>query len=565
MPHDDDNDDSLNPADEQLCALLDRYVAASETGETHRRLELLKDRPELAGLIECLDTLDSLAPAAAARARSSDFSETVIMSGDLSANEDDLLFELNLTTAMSSVPRHFGRYELLEEIGRGGMGVVFKARQKELDRIVALKMILSSQLASAEEIRRFHVEARAAGSLRHAHIVGIHEAGQINGQHYFTMDFVSGKSLSQHLREGPLEPDDAASCLADVARAVDYLHTRNIVHRDLKPSNILLDEQKRPFVSDFGLAKVSVENEAATQTGMIAGTPSYMAPEQAAGKQHEITPQTDVYSLGAILYEMLTGRPPFKEATPLDTLVQVLEGEPTLPNRINRHVPRELEWICLKCLEKNPGSRYASAAALADDLDKFLRREPTDARPSGIVQKVRRWARREPALASRLATLGAAVTITQATFMFSAERDPAYHVQIMTVFAAWAFACLFFQRLLNNERTANFARFAWSATDAEFLTLQLYLVISDMGPLLIGYPLLITASGLFFRVRLVAFMSAVCMLSFGLLVAIRPDEAPEWNHSLLFAIILAIIGFIVGYQVYRVRALSRYYERRPLV
>ena len=213
--------------------------------------------------------------------------------------------------SQGELPRDFGAYELLREIGRGGMGVVYKARQKDLDRPVALKMILASHLASPEHIRRFQSEARAAARLRHSHIVPIHEVGQLAGQHYFTMEYIEGESLAERIARGPVHVQTAVRLLGAVARAVEHLHQQGIVHRDLKPSNILLDGEGEPYVTDFGLAKIFVPGAEMTATGVIAGTPSYMAPEQASGHGVEVGPAADVYSLGAILYELLTGQPPF--------------------------------------------------------------------------------------------------------------------------------------------------------------------------------------------------------------------------------------------------------------
>ena len=350
-------------------------------------------------------------------------------------------------SSRGSVTALFGHFELLEQAGRGGMGVVFKARQTDLERTVALKMILSSRLASPEEVRRFQQEAKAAARLRHPNIVGIHQVGQINGQHYFTMDYIGGHSLAKLLEAGPLPPDQAAQCLLSVARAVHFLHDQGIVHRDLKPSNILLDERGQPFVTDFGLARVFSDDAARTETGAILGTPSYMAPEQARGDSAAISPRTDVYSLGAVLYEMLTGRPPFREENQLNTLMQVLEGEPTLPNRLNRGVPAELQRICMFCLEKSPAGRYASAAALADDLERYLRREPLSVRPVGIRQTLRRWSRRQPALVAHGAGLLLTGLVVQVKFMLSGTDLP-LHLQIMGILGLWLVLSCLFQWLL---------------------------------------------------------------------------------------------------------------------
>jgi WD40 repeat protein len=299
--------------------------------------------------------------------------------------------------------RYFGDYELLEEIGRGGMGVVYRARQLTLNRTVAVKMILASRLATPAEVDLFRAEARTAGRLHHPGIVGIHEVGEHEGQHYFSMDYVEGQSLAHAVRDGPLAASRAAHYLRDIAQAVQHAHSQGILHRDLKPSNILLDAADRPRVTDFGLAKQLSGRAELTLSGQILGSPNFMPPEQAAGKRARVGPYSDVYSLGAILYQMLTGRPPFVAETLTATLHQVMNADPVAPRILNPSVPRDLETICLKCLNKEPGKRYATADALADELDRFLRSEPIVARPLSRAAKAWRWCRRKPVLAGWIA------------------------------------------------------------------------------------------------------------------------------------------------------------------
>ena len=425
-------------------------------------------------------------------------------------------------------------------------------------------MILSNRLASPDDVRRFHAEARAAGSLRHPNIVAIHEAGEVHGQHFFAMDFVEGRSLAQALADGPFEPQQAAQCVATIGRAVQYLHEHHIIHRDLKPSNILLAADGTPFVTDFGLAKALAFDATHTQTGTMVGTLGYMAPEQTLGESGAVSPQSDVYSLGAILFELLTGRPPFQNASPLDTLLQVMEDEPPRPRKLNRDVPLSLEWICLKCLEKEPRYRYESAAALVDDLERFLRGEPLLTAAPGPVRSLLRWSRREPALASRLGALAVATLILQLKYMVSGSDLP-YHLMVMRVFAAWALAAIVCCWLMRRLKLPDIVQYAWAASDATFLTLLLYVTPAEPGqlgpgPLLVGYPLLIVAAGLFFRVRLVAFMTVACVLSYGVLVLVGREPIIQTQYTLIYAAALGVIGFVVGYQAYRVRMLTGYFE-----
>ncbi len=262
-------------------------------------------------------------------------------------------------------------YEILGELGRGGMGVVYKARQVNLRRVVALKMILSGAHAAREDLERFRTEAEAIARLQHPNIVAVYEVGEHDGKPFFSLEFCTGGSLDRKLDGTPLEPLAAARLVETLARAMQAAHDKNVIHRDLKPANVLLTEDGTLKITDFGLAK-KLDAAGQTASGAIMGTPSYMAPEQADGKTKEIGPAVDVYALGAILYELLTGRPPFKAATSWDTVAQVINDEPVPPRQLQSKVPRDLETICLKCLNKGAGQRYANCKELADDLRRWL-------------------------------------------------------------------------------------------------------------------------------------------------------------------------------------------------
>ena len=301
----------------------------------------------------------------------------------------------------------FGDYELLEQIGRGGQGVVFRARQKSLNRIVALKVIGLGQWATEAHLKRFRLEAEAAARLEHPGIVPIHEVGERDGSCYFSMKFVEGGQLDEVVRREAMPIRRAVEFIAKVAGIVHYAHEHGILHRDIKPGNILLDAKGEPHLTDFGLARLVESDSTVTRTMEVLGTPSYMAPEQAVGNNAAVSSVTDVYGLGAVLYQLLTGQPPFAGGTTYDTIKLLLDTEPRQLRLLNPKIDRDLSTICLKCLEKDPKRRYSSALALAEDLERWLRHEPILARRTGISTKARKWVRRKPAIAALVASLAA--------------------------------------------------------------------------------------------------------------------------------------------------------------
>ena len=344
--------------------------------------------------------------------------------------------------------RRFGDFELLEEIARGGMGIVYRARQISLNRTVAVKMLLAGAFGVPEFVQRFRIEAEAAASLHHPHIVPIHEFGHADGQYYLVLDYVAGPNLSQLIRETPPSPRQAAAYLETIAGAVHYAHGHGILHRDLKPSNILLNENGEAQVTDFGLAKRLTSESDLTITGQTIGSPTYSAPEQVAGRRAEVGPHSDVYGMGAILYELLTGRPPFVGENLTAVIQQVQEREVVSPRLLNPAVPKDLESVCLKCLEKDWRRRYATAGALAEDLGRFLRGEPTVARPVRVWGRAQRWCKRKPLVAGLVATsvalfvlglgwVAGALAVLAAMIPQTAEANPYFCSQLQPGECKW--------------------------------------------------------------------------------------------------------------------------------
>ena len=379
---------------------------------------------------------------------------------DLSADNTNALPGTKMTTRVANTLGELGDYELLEEVGRGGQGVVFRARQKSLNRIVALKVIGLGQWATKAHLKRFRLEAEAAASLDHACIVPIYEVGERDGQCYFSMKFVEGGQLDEVVKDAPMSIRQAVGLIAKVARTVHYAHEHGILHRDIKPGNILLDTKGEPHLTDFGLARLVESESTVTRTLEVLGTPSYMAPEQARGspikgaavfsppKDARLTRAVDVYGLGAVLYQLLTSHPPFAGGTTYETIKLLLETEPRKPRLWNSKVDRDLSTICLKCLEKDPQRRYSSALALAEDLERWLKHEPIQARRTGMLARGKKWLQRNPTAAGiavlSLALIAAVGVIVWKTELF--RRQPTAGIAVLP-----------FENLSNDREDASFA------------------------------------------------------------------------------------------------------------
>ncbi len=476
-------------------------------------------------------------------------------------------------TSVQQLPSAFGGYDLLEEIGRGGMGVVYKAWDEALQRHVALKMILRGIHATAADQGRFRSEAQSAGGLAHPNIVPIYQVGEHDGQAYFSMKYVAGRTLAALMADKPLHPRDAARYMIAIARAVQHAHENGILHRDLKPSNILIDEHDQPLVTDFGLAKRVEGGDTMTRTGAIVGTPSYMAPEQAEGAKHP-TAACDVYSLGAILYELLTGRPPFLAASAVETLLLVRSEEPVRPRALNPQIDVDLEFICRKCLEKSPEHRYRTAANLADDLTAFVNGEPVSARSSSLVYfftRLLRETHHAPVLENwgllwmwhslkifSLCAVTSGLHYTGREGYWPLMREHWPYMALWSIgLVAWG---IIFMNLRRRGGPVTFVErqiaHAWGAGVAASIGIFVVEILLNL-PVLTLTPILSIAAGMVFLVKAGTLAgwfyiaAALCFLGAAPMVYVGPTWSP-----LLFGLLSAIGFFVPGLKYYRQRLRS---------
>ena len=514
--------------------------------------------------------IESMTPSPHSDPNPAPAAETAAPAKSASADDSFTLPHLPSSSQSLTVPQIPG-YEIIDELGRGGMGVVYKAGHLKLNRIVALKMVLAGGHASQADLQRFLGEAEAFAALQHPNIVQIFEISQHDGLPFFTLEFVPGGTLVERIHGRALAPQEAASLVEQLARGMSFAHAKGLVHRDLKPGNVLLAADGTPKITDFGLVTQVGADGRLTRSGAIMGTPSYMSPEQAASKK-KIGPAADVYGLGAILYECLTGRPPFEGETTVEIVQRVLSDDPLPPRHVNANIPSDLEQICLRCLEKDAAMRPASAAELSRLLTQFLRGEDVLAARLPLTQRLLRWCRARPALAAHLGVLFiCAVVVFAKVAVTGIDRfSPIFpwvrlHV-VLSIIGVWMLLCAAFQKCLLWQRCAGVVPFVWSGVDVVILSITLLLTNTFVGPLSIGYPLLLAASGLWLRERLVWFNVAAAAVGYLTVLAVLLDagRVDQLHRHIIFVASLVGLGYIVAYQVRRIQNLSRYYEGRSV-
>lgn len=549
--------ETLSPDDEELLACLIDELSEARGAAALALLEhQAAEHPGLAAHLRELFATMSMTDAVAEQS-------TVLLPPAVVEQLAPPLVPGGFMPGSSPLPASFGDYELLEELGRGGMGIVYRAHQKSLDRIVAIKMLLRRDLATVADLARFRSEAEAAARLDHPGIVSIFEVGECAGHPFYSMRFIEGTTLAKQLASGPMPARDAAVILARVAEAVEVAHRRGVLHRDLKPSNILIDAAGAPHVTDFGLAKRMADDRDVTHTGAILGTPCYMSPEQAAGSRGDVGPSSDVWSLGAILYQTLTGRPPFQASNPMDTLLAVLESDPPLPRSLDPKVDRDLEIIALKSLQKPQDLRYVSAAALADDLRAYLAGEPVAARSGGLTDVMARLFR-ETHHATVLENWGllwmwhsvvllALCIVTDVLAWQEVESRWPYVVLWGGGLAVWA-PIFWALRHRTGPVTAVERQIAHIWGGSVIASVMLFWVEGLLGmPVLSLSPVLALVAGLAFFAK-AGILSGAFYVQAGVLflTALVMCVVPVWQH-LIFGIVSAACFFVPGLKYYRQR------------
>ncbi|MFM9068992.1 MAG: serine/threonine-protein kinase [Planctomycetota bacterium] len=546
--------DDSDVRDEQLALLLDELSSRVQRGESADVERICAEYPDLADELRQLWGAVLVAEVAGYDSRSS---------SDQAHNSEA---SLRLST-LPPLPFSIGDYELQQEIGHGGMGVVFRAHQTNLRRDVALKMILPGKGSGAADIARFRAEAEAVAKLNHPGIVPVYEVGEWEGRPFFSMKYIPGQTLSQKLAAGPLPAREAARLLLEVCRAIQHAHEEGVLHRDLKPSNILLDLDGQPHLSDFGLAKQIEATASLTRTGAILGTPSYMAPEQAAGARGQVGPSTDIYSLGSILYHMLTGRPPFQAASPVDTVLLLLEQDPVPPHVINPKCDNELELIALRCLQKPPDLRYPTAATMAADLEAFLNDEPISAntgRFSQILSRLFRETHHAPVL-ENWGTLwmwhGIVLLIVNllTELMFALDYSNRWSYASLWTIALWMWAYVFWvlrQRVGPVTFVERQIAHLWAGSMIAIALLFPLEYSLELAPLALS-PVLPLDMGLVFLAK-AAMLSGAFYLQAGVLfgTAMLMARWPNAAH-VLFGIVSALCFFVPGWQYHQRRKANR--------
>ncbi|MCC6508312.1 MAG: serine/threonine protein kinase [Pirellulaceae bacterium] len=558
-PAADDSEVSDDAIEQQLAEIVAAQLDKMQNGQSLDINALMKQHPHLTQHIQEVWPALLLADVAGHCAASDEEEATSSHYG--LGGRSPLMLGSDQTP--EAFPGQMGDYELEEQIGRGGMGVVFRARQISLGRLVAVKMIQRERLTSEHERQRFLAEAQATARLDHPGIVPVYEVGDFDGHPFFSMQLITGKTLSERLSDGPLPQREAARMLADVARAIDHAHQQGILHRDIKPSNIIIGADGRPLVMDFGLAKFLDAANSLTHSGSILGTPSYMSPEQAGGRGASSGPAADIYSLGTVLYHMLTGRPPFIASSPIEMALKIIEHDPPLPRLLDPTIDRDLEMIVIRCLQKPPDLRYPSAGALADDLESFTRDEPVSARGGTFSDIVGRWFR-ETHHASVLENWGllwmwhsvvllVACILTQ-TLAWSHVENRLWYAALWTIgLGAWAAVFWMMRRQVGPvtfvERQIAHVWGASLVAIGMLWPLEWWL---GLDPLTLS-PLLGVITGMVFMIKAgiltgAFYVQAACLFMASVAMAVFPDYA-----HLIFGVVAATCFLVPGLKYYRQR------------